>query len=71
MVVGIQCVGHVAAGNGMTRLLDNRTVSAKLVWEQKYYLTLSGESTPTFEKSAYIVGIVESDDHIYSRSWRG
>jgi hypothetical protein len=27
--------------------------------EWKYYLTLLGESTYTFEKSAYIVGIVD------------
>ena len=29
-------------------------------------LTLFGESTPTFENSAYVVGIVEPRGHSYS-----
>jgi hypothetical protein len=35
--------------------------------ESKEYLTLLGESTPTFEKSAYIIGIVGSSGCLYIR----
>lgn len=47
----------------MDSLFHSEVQSAFAKWKE--YLTLLGESTPTFENSAYIIGIVGTVSHLY------